>query len=132
MAALDRYNTASNISLLRQAMDYGHIYDLQKLMPKVLLNTQYLAAMNPTSGSFVINPRLQRRFATLAVSFPSAEALNSIYSTFLLGTRHSIKEQEEKKSNNPFSHMWRHHFSHMSKNKALFWPNRIPIPPPIL
>ena len=90
MAALDRYNTASNISLLRQAMDYGHIYDLQKLMPKVLLNTQYLAAMNPTSGSFVINPRLQRRFATLAVSFPSAEALNSIYSTFLLGTRHSM------------------------------------------
>ena len=90
MAALDRYNTASNISLLRQAMDYGHIYDLQKLMPKVLLNTQYLAAMNPTSGSFVINPRLQRRFATLAVSFPSAEALNSIYSTFLLGTRLSM------------------------------------------
>jgi dynein heavy chain len=27
--------------------------------------------MNPTAGSFTINPRLQRHFATFAVSFPS-------------------------------------------------------------
>jgi len=31
MAMLDNYNTASNISLMRQHMGYGHIYDLTKL-----------------------------------------------------------------------------------------------------
>lgn len=40
MAALDKYNTATNISLMRQHMGYGHIYDLNKLTQKVLLNTQ--------------------------------------------------------------------------------------------
>merc|ERR1719313_2332074 len=84
MAALDNYNTASNISLMRQHMGYGHIYDLNKLSQKVLLNTQYLSAMNPTAGSFYVNPRLQRRFNPFAIGFPSGESLNNIYSTFLL------------------------------------------------
>ncbi|KAJ1633364.1 dynein heavy chain [Pavlovales sp. CCMP2436] len=84
MAALDKYNTASNISLLRQHLGYGHVYDTAKLTQKVLLDTQYLAAMNPTAGSFVVNPRLQRLFATFAVGFPSAEALTTIFSTFML------------------------------------------------
>ena len=95
MAALDNYNTASNISLMRQHIDYGHIYDLNKLQQKVLLNTQYLAAMNPTAGSFIVNPRLQRRFNTFAINFPSGECLNSIYSTFLLG--HLSKFNDEVK-----------------------------------
>jgi dynein heavy chain len=85
MAALDKYGTASNVSLMRQHIGYGHIYDLGKLSQKVLLNTYYLTAMNPTAGSFTINPRLQRLFATFAVGFPSAESLSTIYSTFLGG-----------------------------------------------
>ena len=93
MAALDPYNTASNISLMRQHMGYGHIYDLNKLTEKVLLNTQYLASMNPTAGSFIVNPRLQRLFATFAINFPSLEALSTIYATFLLG--HLSKFPEE-------------------------------------
>merc|ERR1719238_1821276 len=93
MAMLDPYNTASNISLMRQHMGYGHIYDMGKLSQKVLLNTQYLAAMNPTAGSFIINPRLQRLFATFAINFPSTEALNTIFATFLLG--HLTKFPEE-------------------------------------
>merc|ERR1712142_741760 len=40
---------------------------------------------NPTAGSFTINPRLQRHFATFAVSFPGAEALKTIYSSILTG-----------------------------------------------
>jgi len=95
MAMLDPYNTASNISLMRQHIDYGHIYDLGKLTQKVLLNTQYLSAMNPTAGSFIINPRLQRRFNTFAINFPSGESLNNIYSTFLMG--HLSKFPEEVK-----------------------------------
>jgi len=84
MAALDKYNTASNISIMRQHLGYGHVYDTAKLQEKQLVNTQYLAAMNPTAGSFVVNPRLQRLFATFAVGFPSAESLTTIYSTFML------------------------------------------------
>jgi len=93
MAALDPYGTASNLSLMRQHMGYGHIYDMNKLSQKVLLNTQYLAAMNPTAGSFIVNPRLQRCFASFAIGFPSIDALNTIFQTFLLG--HLSKFNEE-------------------------------------
>ena len=41
--------------------------------------------MNPTAGSFTINPRLQRHFATFAVAFPGPEALFTIYSAILSG-----------------------------------------------
>jgi dynein heavy chain, axonemal len=41
--------------------------------------------MNPTAGSFIINPRLQRLFMTLAVDFPSQDSLVEIYGTFLRG-----------------------------------------------
>lgn len=34
-------------------------YDRQKLSLKEIHNTQYVACMNPTAGSFNINPRLQ-------------------------------------------------------------------------
>ena len=93
MAALDPYGTASNLSLMRQHIGYGHIYDMNKLSQKVLLNTQYLSAMNPTAGSFIVNPRLQRCFASFAIGFPSIDALNTIFQTFLLG--HLSKFNEE-------------------------------------
>lgn len=41
--------------------------------------------MNPTAGSFVVNPRLQRLFMTLAVEFPGQESLMKIYGTFVTG-----------------------------------------------
>lgn len=34
-------------------------YDRQKLTLKEIHNTQYVACMNPTAGTFIINPRLQ-------------------------------------------------------------------------
>lgn len=39
--------------------------------------------MNPSAGSFVINPRLQRLFLTLAMDFPGQDSLMKIYGTFL-------------------------------------------------
>lgn len=57
--------------------------DRHKLTPKNINNTQYVACMNPTAGSFVINPRLQRLFMTLAVDFPGQDSLMKIYGTFL-------------------------------------------------
>jgi dynein heavy chain len=59
---------------MRQHIDYGHWYDRNKLSYKeikVIQNTQYVAAMNPTAGSFNINPRLQRHFAVFACELPS-------------------------------------------------------------
>lgn len=41
--------------------------------------------MNPTAGSFIINPRLQRLFMTLAMDFPGQDSLMQIYGTFLAG-----------------------------------------------
>jgi dynein heavy chain len=53
---------------------------------KKISNTQYVAAMNATAGSFTINPRLQRWFWLLAVNFPEGHSLNTIYSAFM--TKH--------------------------------------------
>jgi dynein heavy chain len=39
--------------------------------------------MNPTAGSFTINPRLQRHFTVFALSFPGNDALLTIYSSIL-------------------------------------------------
>ncbi|XP_071672850.1 dynein axonemal heavy chain 9-like isoform X8 [Patagioenas fasciata] len=39
--------------------------------------------MNPTAGSFTINPRLQRHFCVFALSIPGQDALSRIYSTIL-------------------------------------------------
>jgi dynein heavy chain len=42
-----------------------------------------VGAMNPTAGSFVINPRLQRHFWLSAIQFPEQSSLQTIYSAFL-------------------------------------------------
>lgn len=70
MPALDTYNTQTAIALVRQHKDYEHWYDRNKLTLKDIKNTLYVGAMNPTAGSFFVNPRLQRHFWLLAVQFP--------------------------------------------------------------
>jgi dynein heavy chain len=82
---VDPYGTQSAIALLRQHIDYGHWYDTQKLSLKTVDDCQYVAALNPTAGSFSINPRLQRHFTCFAVGMPSATSLLTIYQTFLDG-----------------------------------------------
>lgn len=49
---------------MRQHLGYGHWYDRQKLTQKNIGGTQYIACMNPTAGSFNIDPRLQVGDAT--------------------------------------------------------------------
>uniref|UniRef100_A0A2I3HRY0 Dynein axonemal heavy chain 9 n=1 Tax=Nomascus leucogenys TaxID=61853 RepID=A0A2I3HRY0_NOMLE len=58
-------------------------YDRSKLSLKEITNVQYVSCMNPTAGSFTINPRLQRHFSVFVLSFPGADALSSIYSIIL-------------------------------------------------
>ncbi|CAD7668337.1 unnamed protein product [Nyctereutes procyonoides] len=83
MPEVDKYGTVAPHTLIRQHMDHGHWYDRQKLTLKDIHNCQYVACMNPTSGSFTIDPRLQRHFCVFAVSFPGQEALATIYNTIL-------------------------------------------------
>jgi dynein heavy chain len=82
---VDKYNTQSAIALLRQHLEYEHQYDLTKLSSKNISNTQLISCMNPTAGSFEINPRLQRWFATFAIGMPDTMSLHTIFLTFLSG-----------------------------------------------
>ncbi|XP_028172090.1 dynein beta chain, ciliary-like [Ostrinia furnacalis] len=83
MPEVDAYGTVQPHTIIRQHLDYNHWYDRTKLSLKDIHNTQYVSCMNPTSGSFTINPRLQRHFCVFAISFPNNEALNNIYHSIL-------------------------------------------------
>ncbi|KAK7573934.1 hypothetical protein V9T40_011125 [Parthenolecanium corni] len=83
MPEVDCYGTVQPHTLIRQHLDYGHWYDRSKLTLKEIQNCQYVSCMNPTAGSFTINPRLLRHFCVFAVSFPGAESLFMIYNSIL-------------------------------------------------
>ena len=84
MPARDPYDTQGAIALLRQHKDYEHWYNKSKLTLMDIKSTQLVAAMNPTAGSFIVNPRLQRHFWLLAVGFPEPSSLSTIYSAYLI------------------------------------------------
>lgn len=46
-----------------------------KVVMKEVANTQYVACMNPTAGSFHITPRMQRHFVALAVHMPGPDTM---------------------------------------------------------
>lgn len=83
MPEVDAYGTVQPHTIIRQFMDYQQWYDRNKLNLKDIRNCQFAASMNPTSGSFTIDPRLQRHFCIFSMSTPSEENLNEIYSTIL-------------------------------------------------
>uniref|UniRef100_A0A8C5QH48 AAA+ ATPase domain-containing protein n=1 Tax=Leptobrachium leishanense TaxID=445787 RepID=A0A8C5QH48_9ANUR len=83
MPEVDAYSTVQPHTLIRQHLDYSHWYDRQKLIAKEIHNCQYITCMNPSAGSFSINPRLQRHFSVFAVHFPSSDALTTIYSRII-------------------------------------------------
>ncbi|XP_034468683.1 dynein heavy chain 11, axonemal isoform X3 [Hippoglossus hippoglossus] len=83
MPEVDVYGTVQPHTLIRQHLDYNHWYDRQRLILKEIHNCQYITCMNPTAGSFSINPRLQRHFSVFAVHFPGADALATIFSSIL-------------------------------------------------
>uniref|UniRef100_A0A3Q3DHJ9 Dynein axonemal heavy chain 17 n=1 Tax=Hippocampus comes TaxID=109280 RepID=A0A3Q3DHJ9_HIPCM len=83
MPEVDAYGTVQPHTLIRQHMDYNHWYDRNKLLLKEIQHVQYVSCMNPTAGSFTINPRLQRHFSVISLSFPGADALATIYTSIL-------------------------------------------------
>jgi len=52
---------------------------------KEVRNCQYVCSMNPTSGSFIIDERLQHHFVVLSCFMPNAAALVSLFSPILQG-----------------------------------------------
>ncbi|GAA6104763.1 dynein heavy chain 9, axonemal [Tachysurus ichikawai] len=83
--ALSILSQASSIlpPTLFRLCQYCSRYDRSKLQLKEIHNVQYVSCMNPTAGSFTINPRLQRHFSVFALSFPGVDALNTIYCSIL-------------------------------------------------
>ena len=85
MPSPDKYGNQSSISLLNQLKDYGGFYDLKGLRMKRVDNTLVVAAMNPFSGTFYVQDRMQRHFCTLSTPFPSQEVLTHIYKNIMGG-----------------------------------------------
>ena len=81
----DKYGTQSGVSLVRQHMDYGFWYDRQKQEQKKVKNIQYVAGMNPKAGSFTVDERLQRHFATFAVQPVSDSDASTIFGSIVRG-----------------------------------------------
>lgn len=93
MPEVDTYGTVQPHTLIRQHLDYGHWYDRNRLTLKDIHNCQYVACMNPTAGSFTINPRLQRHFCVFAVSFPGNDSLTTIYHSIL--AQHFVNAEQK-------------------------------------
>ena len=100
MPQLDKYNTQTAIALLRQLIDYNHWYDLSTMKAKEIKNTLQVCCMNPTAGSFYVNPRLQRNFWTCSVPEPKRDSLSIIYSTILDGHFLNFKQGIKDQKNN--------------------------------
>lgn len=83
---MDRFGTVQSHQIIRQFMDYGHWYDRCRHSLRIIKNCQFVASMNPSAGTFRIDPRLQRHFNSFAVSAPSQSSMFFIYNTIL--TRH--------------------------------------------
>ncbi|GMH57655.1 hypothetical protein TL16_g02438 [Triparma laevis f. inornata] len=84
MAMVETYGTQTPIELVRQHMDYGSWYDRVDLgLKKNIQDVQFISCMNNKSGSFFVNPRLQRHFSSFACALPSEEDLTLVYGTIL-------------------------------------------------
>lgn len=83
---VETYGTQNALALLRQHLDYKTIFDRTDLgFRKEIVDVQFLSAMNPTAGSFLIDERLQRHYAIFSCLMPSREDLRTIYNSILRG-----------------------------------------------
>lgn len=85
MPSKDKYDTQSALELLRQAIDSKGWYDKAKATSKDVSGVQFVATMNPTSGSFTLSGRLQRHFATFFVPAPAPENAVTMFLELLRG-----------------------------------------------
>ena len=83
---VEEYGTQNSLAVLRQMMDHHSFYDKDDLgLLKQLTGVHFVAAMNPTAGSFTINERSQRQFVTLNCAMPAEKDLVAIFGQILAG-----------------------------------------------
>lgn len=81
---VETYGTQTPMSLMRQHIDHKSWFDRSDVgLKKTISDCQYVCCMNHKSGSFMINPRLQRHFATFTCHMPDEEDLTTIFGTIL-------------------------------------------------
>eukprot|EP01046_Picozoa_sp_COSAG06_P029046 COSAG06_NODE_2665_length_6474_cov_19.662745_2_plen_1866_part_01 len=83
MPSVDKYNTQEPIAFLRCFVDYEMTYEREKLGPRKVKNCDIVTSMNPTAGSFVVDGRFQRQFATFSCQLPPGSSLTIIYGSIL-------------------------------------------------
>jgi dynein heavy chain len=83
---IETYGTQNAIALLTQLMGHRFTFDRQDVsLRKEIVDTQYIAAMNPTAGSFTVCERAQRHFSTFNCAMPGISDLNTIYTAIFQG-----------------------------------------------
>ena len=100
MPQVDKYGTQQPIALLRQLFDYAGWYSRDKLTWRDIQNVQFVSCLNPTAGSFYIDPRLQRSYATYAVQMPTASSLDTIFKSIITGHFETFSPEIQKSAHN--------------------------------
>lgn len=94
LPCVETYGTQTPIALMRQHIDYSSWFDRNEIgLKKNIVDCQYVTCMNSKSGSFFIDPRLQRHFVTFACDTPEDRNLITIFGTILGGHFNSFEKR---------------------------------------
>ncbi|CAH4038360.1 unnamed protein product [Pieris brassicae] len=86
MPRLDVYGAQPTIELLRQYLDFGGVYDRDKLYWKDILDVVLSCACAPPGGGRnPLTARFVRHFAMFYISAPNSEAMKTIFKAILNG-----------------------------------------------
>ncbi|KAK2585046.1 hypothetical protein KPH14_008566 [Odynerus spinipes] len=86
MPKLDTYGSQPPIELLRQILDFGGMYDREKLFWKDIEDVVTVAACAPPGGGRnPLTPRFVRHFAMLFIPAPTEESLRAIFRAIMRG-----------------------------------------------
>jgi dynein heavy chain len=86
MPSVDKYGTQSPIALLQYVNDYASVFNRELLEErKFLQDILFMGSLNPKSGSFIIDLRLQRHFTVFTMFTPGQDTIKTIYGNILGG-----------------------------------------------
>eukprot|EP01065_Artemidia_motanka_P041378 TRINITY_DN5358_c0_g3_i1.p1 TRINITY_DN5358_c0_g3~~TRINITY_DN5358_c0_g3_i1.p1 ORF type:complete len:4876 (+),score=1837.91 TRINITY_DN5358_c0_g3_i1:119-14629(+) len=84
MPAVDTYGTQQPIAWLKLLFEFGGWYDRKDLNFKQIRDLQYVSAMAPPGGGRnSLDPRFVSLYAVFNITFPSDDAVDSIYTKIL-------------------------------------------------
>jgi dynein heavy chain len=84
MPFVETYGTQTPIQLLRQIIDYGSIFNREQLEEKKFIqDLLFFSCLNPKSGSFTVDLRLQRNFSSITMYTPTDDIIKRIFGEIL-------------------------------------------------